>query len=65
MAKENITSKILKNATKNFYVRFMFQGKQYPVKNFTKLFGCKTEKQTFDKLQEIKIEIAKVKTLLL
>jgi len=61
MAKENITAKTLKNGTKNFYVRFMFQSKQYPVKNFTKLFGCKTEKQTFDKLQEIKIEIAKGK----
>lgn len=59
MAKENITTKILKNGTKNYYVRFMYQGRAYPVKNFTKLYGCKTEKQAFEKLQEIKLEISK------
>lgn len=59
MAKEGITTKILKNGTKNYYVRFMYQGKHYPPKNFTKLYGCKTEKQAFEKLAEIKIEISK------
>jgi len=61
MAKENVTTKILKNGTKNFYVRFMFQGREYPVKNFTKLYGCKTEKKTFEKLQEVKLLIAEGK----
>lgn len=61
MAKENITTKILKNGIKNYYVRFMYQGREYPVKNFTKLYGCRTEKQTFEKLQEVKIEISKGK----
>lgn len=37
-------------------------GKIYPIKNFTKLFGCDTEKQAFDKLGEIKAEISKEKT---
>lgn len=61
MAKENITTKILKNGTKNYYVRFMFQGREYPVKNFTKLYGCKTEKKTFEKLQEVKLLISQGK----
>ena len=61
MAKENITKKILKNGSTNYYVRFMYQGREYPVKNFTKLYGCKTEKKTFEKLQEIKMLIAEGK----
>jgi integrase len=59
MKKDNITIKTLKNGTKNYYVRFMFQGKEYPVKNFTKLYGCKTKKTTLSKLEEIKIDISK------
>ena len=61
MAKENITKKILKNGSTNYYVRFMYQGREYLVKNFTKLYGCKTEKKTFEKLQEIKMLIAEGK----
>lgn len=61
MIKENITIKTLQNGTKNYYVRFMFQGREYPVKNFTKLYGCKTKKTTLLKLSEIKIEISKGK----
>ncbi len=34
-------------------------GKIYPIKNFTKLFGCKTERQAYEKLQEVKVEISK------
>jgi len=59
MSKENITIKTLKNGTKNYYVRFMFQGREYPVKNFTKLYGCKTKKTALEKLSEVKIEISK------
>jgi len=59
MGKENVTIKTLKNGTKNYYVRFMFQGREYPVKNFTKLYGCKTKKSTLERLAEVKIEISK------
>ncbi|MEA3523202.1 MAG: hypothetical protein U9R50_09505, partial [Campylobacterota bacterium] len=54
-----ITTKTLENGVNNIYVRFKHLGKVYPVKNFTKLFGCKTEKQAYDKLQEVKLEISK------
>ena len=58
MAHNNITIKTLKNGTKNYYVRFMYNGKKYPPKNFTKLYGCKTKKQTEEKLAEVKREIS-------
>ena len=58
MANNNITIKTLKNGTKNYYVRFMYNGKKYPPKNFTKLYGCKTKKQTEEKLAEVKREIS-------
>lgn len=58
MAYSGITTKSTKNGAKNIYVRFKHQSKTYPVKNFTKLFGCKTEKQAFDKLQEVKLLIS-------
>lgn len=61
MAKENIKVKTLKNGSKNFYVRFMYNGKEYPVKNFTKLFGCRKEKQTIEKLNEVKLLISRGK----
>lgn len=40
-------------------VRFKYEGKIYPVKNFTKLYGCKTQNEANKKLQEIKILISK------
>jgi integrase len=42
-------------------VRFQFQGTIYPVKNFTKLYGCKRETQAYNKLQEIKLLISQGK----
>ena len=54
-----ITTKIDKNNNIQILVRFKHLSTTYPVKNFTKLFGCKTQKQAFDKLQEIKILITK------
>jgi integrase len=53
-----ITTKTLKNGTKSIYVRFKHHGKNYGVKNFTKLFGCKTEKSAFDKLYEVKLSLS-------
>ena len=61
MAYKGITSKILKDGSKHYYVRFKHNAKTYPVKNFTKLFGCRTEKQAFEKLQEIKLLISRGK----
>ncbi len=62
MAKyKGISTKKLKNEQSVIMVRFKYLGKIYPIKNFTKLFGCDTEKQAFDKLGEIKAEISKGK----
>ncbi|MCW8895531.1 tyrosine-type recombinase/integrase [Sulfurimonas sp.] len=61
MAEKGISTKTLKDGSKHYYVRFMHQGKNYPPKNFTKLYGCRTEKQTFAKLQEIKLLISQGK----
>ena len=52
-----ISTKIDKNNNTQIMVRFKHQGTTYPVKNFTKLFGCKTQKQAFNKLQEVKLSI--------
>lgn len=56
-----ITTKELKDGSSAIMVRFKHLGKIYPVKNFTKLFGCKTQQQAHNKLQEIKLEISKGK----
>ena len=48
---------VIKNDRKYIHVRFKHNNKNYGVKNFTKLYGCRTEKQAFDKLTEIKILI--------
>jgi hypothetical protein len=59
MSIKGISEKKLKNGEIAIYVRFKYQGKNYPVKNFTKLFGCKTPTQAKDKLNEVKLEINK------
>lgn len=63
MAKYNgITTKIhSKTKEKSIMVRFQYLGTIYPVKNFTKLFGCKSETQAYNKLQEIKLLISQGK----
>jgi integrase len=54
------TNKYRGISTKNgqIYVRFKYLSKTYPVKNFTKLYGCTTEKTANDKLKEIKVSIS-------
>lgn len=53
-----ITTKTLKDGTKNIYVRFKYRGTSYGVRNFTKWFNCHTEKSAFDKLNTyVKSEI--------
>lgn len=61
MAYPGIRIKTLNDGSKSVYVLFKYLGKRYPEKNFTKLFGCNTEKQAYTKLQEIKLEISKGK----
>ena len=54
---KGISVKKLKNGELAIMVRFKYLGETYPVKNFTKLFGCHTQEEAFDKLQEIKFEL--------
>ena len=49
----------MKDKSTNIMVRFKHNGVTYPVKNFTKLFGCTTEKEAFELLNEIKSELSK------
>ncbi|MCK5111670.1 MAG: tyrosine-type recombinase/integrase [Arcobacteraceae bacterium] len=57
MGYKGISKKKLKDGSDAIMVRFKYLGKIYPIKNFTKLFSCSTEKQAFDKLQEVKLSI--------
>lgn len=59
MAKKGITTKILSNGSKHIYVRFKHNGTNYGVKNFTKLFGCRTENSAFEKLCEVRVSLTK------
>ena len=44
---------------KEYIVRFSYLGKNYGERNFTKLFGTTTLKQTFEMFQNIKVELSK------
>lgn len=46
-----------KNKKAFYYVNFTLNSKNYQRKNFTKLFGCNTLKQTKDKFEEVKTMI--------
>lgn len=46
-----------KNKKTFYYVNFTLNSKNYQRKNFTKLFGCNTLRQTKDKFEEIKTMI--------
>lgn len=54
-----ITTKQTKDGSSVVMVRFKHLSKTYPIKNFTKLYGCKTQLQAYNKLQEVKLEISK------
>lgn len=56
-----ITTDILKNGSKNIYVRFKYKGRNYNKLNFTKLYGITNEAEAFSELQVMKKEIAKGK----
>lgn len=59
MSYNGISKKVMNDGSTNILVRFKYKNISYNNKNFTKLFGCKTEKQANDKLQEIKVDISK------
>ena len=56
-----ITKKTMSNGSIALMVRFKHLGITYPIKNFTTLFGSKTERQAFDKLNEVKQMISEEK----
>ena len=57
--KGNVYIQKMKNGKEQVMVRFSYEGKNYPVKNFTKLFGA-TDITTARKiLNEVKVEISK------
>ena len=44
---------------KEYIVRFSYLGKNYGERNFTKIFGTTTLKQTFEMFQNVKVELSK------
>lgn len=56
-----ISTKKMKDGSSAIIVRFKHNGITYPIKNLTKLYGCKTEKEGFEKLNEIKLLLSKGK----
>lgn len=54
---QGISTEYDKDNNIKIMVRFMYEGKHYPIKNFTKLFGCKTQAQASKKLDEVKVLI--------
>jgi integrase len=56
---KGISKKIMKDRSTHIMVRFKHNGITYPVKNFTKLFGCKTEKEASEKLGDVKAQLSK------
>jgi integrase len=53
-----MSKKIMTNGDEVIMVRFKYLGKTYPLKNFTKLFGCDTFASASEKLIEIKKELS-------
>lgn len=58
MALEGIYEKTLKDGNTYIYARLKYDGKKYPPKNFTKLYGITTKKEAKKKLEEIKVGIS-------
>jgi len=55
---KGITDKKMKNGTTAIMVRFKYDSTTYPVKNFTKLYGCETRSDAKKKLDAIKVGIS-------
>ncbi|MEA2050635.1 MAG: hypothetical protein U9O56_07890 [Campylobacterota bacterium] len=65
MAIKGITTKTMKDGSKAIMVRFKYQGRAYPVKNFTKLYGIKTQKEAEKNYLRLKSSLVRVKIHLL
>lgn len=59
MKYRGITTKKMSDGSTAIMVRFKYKGKVYPIKNFTKLYGCRTQTQAFEELQDIKLKLSK------
>lgn len=55
---KGISTKIMADGSQAIMVRFKYKSITYPVKNFTALYNCKSEKSAYDKLQEVKVLIS-------
>lgn len=58
---KSIYEKKMKDKSIHIMVRFTHDGITYPVKNFTKLYGCTTRTEAFDKLKEVKVLLSQNK----
>ncbi len=58
---KSIYEKKMKDGSINIMVRFTYNGLTYPVKNFTKLYGCETRTTAYEKLTEVKVLLSKNK----
>lgn len=58
---DGITEEKNAKGEKVIYVLFQFQGKRYPKKNFTKLFGCTTKEEASKRLMQVKLDISQNK----
>lgn len=56
---KGITEKKMKDGSISIMVRFKYLGVTYPVKNFTKLYGCRTKSTAYRKLEEIRVSLSK------
>ena len=52
----NIYKLEMADGTTNFIAKFIYNGKRYPEKNLTKLYGSRTAKTAFEKLSSLKDE---------
>lgn len=58
---KSIYEKKMKDGSINIMVRFTHDCITYPVKNFTKLYGCTTRTNAYEKLTEVKVLLSKNK----
>jgi integrase len=58
---KGISTKKMKDGSFAIMARFKHEGITYPIKNLTKLYGCKTETEGFKKLSEIKLLLSQGK----
>lgn len=57
MSYKGIVKELDKNGKPRIIVSFKYDNVRYGYKNFTKLYDCKTEKQAYEKLREIKVKL--------